>query len=89
MRLRIEYRAEDIENDVHWKPENFHVWLNGMELDLVSEVQLRIVNTESESPVCSIVFTPDEIDIDADTITALRALLENAEAAPDEDLATQ
>jgi hypothetical protein len=85
MRLKIAYKADDTENVVKWNPENFSVHLNGLELDLVTEVNLTIVN--GENPLAQITFCPDEIDIDADTLVALRALLDAAPeiSEPDEN----
>jgi len=87
MKLRVEYKADDVDDNVTWNPENFHIWLNGLELDLVSELRLAVVNGEGQTPVASIIFTPSEIEIDADTISALTALLEAAPeiSEPDEE----
>jgi len=83
MRLKVEYKADDVENVIKWNPENFSISLNGLELDLVTELNLVMVN--GENPVARITFIPDEIDIDADTLVALTALLDAAPEIEEHD----
>ena len=85
MRLKVSYKADDVENVVKWNPENFSIHLNGLELDLVTELNIVMVN--GENPIATITFCPDEIDIDADTLVALTALLDAAPELEDDDVA--
>ena len=78
MRLKVEYRADLADEKVEWNPKDFHVFLDDMELDMVAELNLTIMG-DGTPPVAFLTFTPDEIDIDEESILALRALLENAE----------
>jgi len=80
VRLKVEYHADLADETIKWDAKDFHVFLDDTELDLVTELNLTILG-DGTPPVAFITFTPDEIDIDEESLLALRALLENAEEA--------
>jgi hypothetical protein len=75
--LKIRYKAERKGGWLNYSSANLHVELNGQPLTTCVEVRLDL--RPENFPRTTLVLDLESIDIDADTMTALQAIIEAKE----------
>lgn len=74
--LKLRYKAERKGGWLEFSPANVYVELNGVPITLLQELTLHM-NVKSFAPTVALKIALTDIDIDADTLTALEAFVKN------------
>jgi len=83
-RLRIEYHVVQGKGWLEFNPANLKVWLNDIPLKLVRRIVLNI--DREGAPEATLTFDLAGIDIDADSLLALEALVRAQSEQAEEDI---
>lgn len=74
--LKIRYKAERENNWISFNPANVHIELNGVPITLCQELTLHM-SLDDAAPTATLKMALTDIDIDADTLTALEFFVKN------------
>lgn len=81
--LKIRYVADKQKRFIMFNPAHLHVEFNGARIEFLQELKIEI--DKKGFPQASLTFKLTELDIDMDSLLALKVIIENKNTKTEED----